>query len=407
MNQSRKAAHSSRLLKKTHMLRCRSIASPLDLFEQPARGFFQQPPRTGRSAIRLSCRLRASVFLRHRLIGNALLLIGMAVRMLFGAEAGAASLQSPRSSMTQAEVILAQASPRASRPLRVAYLSTSATMASLWMAKEIGGFAKEGVEVEVLSMASSVAIPALIANEIDAVQVSAAPVITASLRGHDVVFVAGLLNTMIWDFYARPEIKSPEQLKGKLVGTDRPATPVAYGTLVALKKMGLTPKDVQLFPLGSSAQVVAALHSGQIIGGLGAPPASFVLERAGFRSMVNLLDVPYQNVGIVVRRSRMDELGSRLVPLLRSVRAGIDRYYSDKPFAMKAIGKYTKEADAGVLDKTYEFYRRAGFRRELVISEPGVQGILDFLSESIPEAKKATPGQFFDDRFVRQVNSGK
>jgi NitT/TauT family transport system substrate-binding protein len=367
----------------------------------------EAPPRTGRSAIRLSYGLRAAVFSRHRLIKNALLLTGIAVRMLFGAEAGAASLQSLPSSMTQAQVTVAQASPGASRPLRVAYLSTSATMASLWMAKEIGGFEKEGVQVEVLSMASSVAIPALIANEIDAVQVSAAPVITASLRGHDVVFVAGLLNTMIWDFYARPEIKSPEQLKGKLIGTDRPATPVAYGTLVALKKMGLARKDVQLFPLGSSAQVVAALHSGQIIGGLGAPPASFVLERAGFRSMVNLLDVPYQNVGIVVRRSRMDELGPLLVPLLRSVRAGIDRYYSDKAFAMKVIGKYTKEADADVLDKTYEFYRRAGFRRELVISEPGVQGILNFLSETIPEAKKATPGQFFDDRFVRQVNSGK
>jgi NitT/TauT family transport system substrate-binding protein len=364
-------------------------------------------PGTRPTAVRLSRGLRASVFSRHRLFGNALLLIGMAVRLLFSAEAGAASLLWVPSSMTQAEVTLAQSSPRPSRPLRVAYLSTSATMASLWMAKEIGGFAKEGVEVEVLSMASSVAIPALIANEIDAVQVSAAPVITASLRGHDVVFVAGLLNTMIWDFYAQPEIKSPEQLKGKLIGTDRPATPVAYGTLVALKKMGLTPKDVQLFPLGSSAQVVAALHSGQIIGGLGAPPASFVLERAGFRSIVNLLDIPYQNVGIVVRRSRMDELGSRLVPLLRSVRAGIDRYYSDKAFAMKVIGKYTKEADADVLNKTYEFYRRAGFRRELVISEPGVQGILDFLSETIPEAKKAAPAQFFDDRFVRQVNSGR
>src|SRR5687767_15090469 len=289
-------------------------------------------PRTGRTAIRLSCGLRASVFLRHRLIGNALLLIGMAVRMLFGAEAGAASLQSLPSSMTQAEVTLAQASPRASRPLRVAYLSTSATMASLWMAKEIGGFDKEGVEVEVLSMASSVAIPALIANEIDAVQVSAAPVITASLRGHDVVFVAGLLNTMIWDFYARPEIKSAEQLKGKVIGTDRPATPIAYGTLVALKKVGLSPKDVQLFPIGSSAQVVAALHAGQVAGGIASPPASFQLDRMGFRTLTSLLDVPYQNVGIVIKRSRFDELKDRLLPLLRALRAGIDRYYSDKPF---------------------------------------------------------------------------
>jgi ABC-type nitrate/sulfonate/bicarbonate transport system substrate-binding protein len=366
------------------------------------------PPRAPRNTVNGSYRFITSAFLRHRLSRSAILILGIVIKMFFTAEAGAASsLRSPLSPSTQPEATLAQVSPRASRPLRVAYLSTSATMASLWMAKEIGGFAKENIDVEVLSMASSVAIPALIANEIDAVQVSAAPVITASLRGHDVVFVAGLLNTMIWDFYARPEIKSAEQLKGKVIGTDRPATPVAYGTLVALKKMGLTPKDVQLFPLGSSAQVVAALHSGQIVGGVGAPPASFLLERAGFRSMVNLLDVPYQNVGIVVRRSRMEELGTRLVPLLRSIRTGIDRYYSDKGFAMKVIGRYTKETDADVLDKTYEFYRRAGFRRELVTSEPGIQGILDFLSETIPEAKKAVPAQFFDDRFVRQANSGK
>jgi len=212
---------------------------------------------------------------------------------------------------------------------------------------------------------------------------------------------------MIWDFYVRPEIKSIEQLKGKIVGTDRPATPVRYGTMVALKKMGLTPKDVQLFPLGSSPQIVAAFYAGQIAGGVGSPPASFQMERAGFRSVVSLLDVPYQNVGIVVRRNRMDELGPRLVPLLRSIRAGIERFYADKPFTVKVIGKYTKESDQEVLDRTYEFYKKAGFRREMVTSEPGLQGMLDFLSETIPEAKTAKPAQFFDDRFLRQVNSGK
>jgi ABC-type nitrate/sulfonate/bicarbonate transport system substrate-binding protein len=256
-------------------------------------------------------------------------------------------------------------------------------------------------------MSSSLALPALIANELDAIQISAAPVITASLRGHDVVFVAGLLNTMIWNFYAKPEIKTAEQLKGKVIGTDRPGTPVAYGTLVALKKMGLGPKDVQLRPLGSSVQIVQALHSGQLLAGVASPPASFQLERVGFRSMVSLLDVPYQNVGIVARRSRMDELGGRLVPLLRSIRAGIDRYYNDKLFAMKVLSKYTRETDGEFLDRSYEFYKRAGFRRELLTSEPGLQGILDFLSETIPEARQAKPAQFFDDRFVRQVNSGK
>ena len=60
-----------------------------------------------------------------------------------------------------------------------------------------------------------------------------------------------------------------------------------------------------------------------------------------------------------------------------------------------------------VLDRTYEFYKKAGFRREMMTSEPGLQGMLDFLAETIQEAKSAKPSQFFDGRFVRQVNSGK
>ena len=309
--------------------------------------------------------------------------------------------------LTLAIVAASETRAAAARPLRIAYLFTSGTMASMWMAKETGGFAKEGVDVEMISMSSILALPALIANEVDVIQISAVPLINASLRGFDPVFVAGLLNTMIWDLYAKPEIKSAEQLKGKIVGTERPGSPVAYGTLVALRKLGLTAKDVQLRILGGSAQITAALQTGQISAGVAAPPVSFLLDRNGFHSMTTTLDQPYQNVGVVVRRGRMDELAGRLVPLLHSVRAGIERYYSDKAFTMKVIAKYTKENDPDIIDRTYEFYRKAGFRRELVISEPGVQGILDFLSETIPEAKKASPAQFFDDRFVRQLNSGR
>jgi len=301
-----------------------------------------------------------------------------------------------------------EARAAAARPLRIAFLLTSGTMASLWMAKETGAFAREGLEVEMISMGSTLALPALIANEVDVIQVSAAPVITASLRGFDVVFIAGMLNTMIWDLYARPEIKNAEQLRGKIVGTDRPGSPVAYGTLVALRKLGLSSRDVQLRPFGGgSVQVVSALQSGQIAAGAAAPPISFHIERSGFHSLASTLDQPYQNVGLVIRRGRINELTPRLVPLLRSVREGIDRFYADKPFTLKVIPKYTRDNDPDIIERTYEFYRKAGFRRELMISEPGMQGMLNFLSESIPEAKKAEPAQFFDDRFVRQLNSGK
>jgi len=86
----------------------------------------------------------------------------------------------------------------AARPLRIAFLFTSGTMASLWMAKESGGFAREGLEVEMVSMSSALAMPALIANEVDVIQVSAVPVITASLRGFDVVFILDSAVKISW-----------------------------------------------------------------------------------------------------------------------------------------------------------------------------------------------------------------
>src|SRR5512138_3405970 len=109
-----------------------------------------------------------------------------------------------------ATMMLNEARAAAQRPLRIAFLFTSGTMASMWMAKETGAFAKEGLDVEMISMSSTLALPALLANEVDAIQISAVPLINASLRGFDPVFVAGMLNTMVWDLYARPEIKSPE-----------------------------------------------------------------------------------------------------------------------------------------------------------------------------------------------------
>lgn len=293
------------------------------------------------------------------------------------------------------------------RPLRIAFLFTSGTMASLWMAKETGAFAKEGLDVEMISMGSALALPALIANEVDVIQVSAVPVITASLRGFDVVYIAGMLNTMVWDIYARPEIKNAEQLRGKIVGTERAGTPVSYGTQVALRKLGLTAKDVQLRPFGGTIQIAAALQTGQVAAGTVGPPISFQVERAGFRSLATTIDQPYQNVGLVIRKSRMEELAPRLVPLLRAVRVGIDRYYSDKAFSLKVIPKYTRDTDPDIIDRTYEFYRKAGFKRELIISEAGMQGVLDLMSETTPETKKASPAQFFDDRFVRQLNSAR
>src|SRR5258708_26175105 len=62
--------------------------------------------------------------------------------------------------LTFAIVSVSKTHAAAARPLRIAYLFTSGTMASMWMAKESGGFAQEGLDFEKIFISSGLAPPA-------------------------------------------------------------------------------------------------------------------------------------------------------------------------------------------------------------------------------------------------------
>ena len=96
-----------------------------------------------KAALGRESRSGAPGFLRQRIFYAVIIIAAIAAKMLSAADAGAASSSHSLLSATQRQTLtLAQLSPRG-RPLRVAYLSTSATMASVWMGKESGAFAKE------------------------------------------------------------------------------------------------------------------------------------------------------------------------------------------------------------------------------------------------------------------------
>ena len=124
------------------------------------------------------------------------------------------------------------------------------------------------------------------------------------------------------------------------------------------------------------------------------------MERSGFHSLVSLLDVPYQNVGLVVRRSRLDELAGRMPSLLRAVRQGIERYYADKPFAMKVIGKYTKTSNAEDLENSYQTFRSA-WEQNPAVPAAAVQTMLNFATH--PAAKSAKPEALIDNSVLAEI----
>lgn len=305
-------------------------------------------------------------------------------------------------------LVVTRAAVAAEKPekLRIAYITISGSMAAVWTAAASGEFQKEGLEVELVYVQANAAIAAVLAGEVDAVEISAPGIVPVVLAGGNLTMIAGLLNKMIYSLHAQKEIKTAAQLRGKVVGTDRIGSPGNYGVRTTLVKLGLNPDtDVQLLAVGGLENRWPGLVSRQIAAAGLTPPVTFKADAQGFTKLTDTYDLPYQNVGLIVRKNEVEKRSEVWVRLLRAVRRGIDVWYENPQFAKAVLAKYTKETDPVMLDKTYDFFtKQAGFNRDLTFTDRGFEQILQFLGRTIlPAAKDAAVNQFYDTRIIDKL----
>jgi ABC-type nitrate/sulfonate/bicarbonate transport system substrate-binding protein len=297
--------------------------------------------------------------------------------------------------------------PKAPIRLRISYSSPIGVMAPLWMAAESGAFKREALDVEMVLVEGRAAIAALIAKEVDAVQISMPAIVPAAIAGGDITMIAGLLTKMIFSLHAQKDIKNAEQLRGKVFGSDRVGTPSDYGGRMALPLLGLKPEVdfASVLRIGGTNFLWPSLLAGQIAAAPLTPPQSFTADALGFTRLVNTYHLPYQNIGIVVRKSEVEAKAEAWLRLLRAMREGIKRWYDDPKLARHVLTKYTKEKDPDKLQKTYEFFsKQAGFSDDLQITDEGTQQILNFLGSTVlPAAKGTSPKQFYDTRILDRL----
>jgi len=290
--------------------------------------------------------------------------------------------------------------------LTVVYVVTAATQSCLWMADEIGAFDKYNTKVNLKFIESAVAVKALVAKEVEVVMQSATAIINANLNGNaDLTYVGSVSNHPQGEVVAEASIKTPADLKGKIIGTDKPGTTTDYYTKLALKLMGMQPTDVQFRPIGSGDIVLQALLSGQLPAGTMTPPQSFAAEAKGFNVLQTTFKEEYQGNGAIVQRARMNELAPALKGFLAGVRDGVKAFNEQPDKAKQIIAKYAKIDDPQVLERTYQFHQTSNpFSKDLHPTLPGIQAMLDFLAENgLPEAKNAKPEQFVDLTLLNQL----
>ena len=122
--------------------------------------------------------------------------------------------------------------------------------------------------------------------------------------------IAGGNVTLDYWMLSRPEIKTPEQLKGGAVAISRFGSAPDFIVRYALQRMGLTPvKDVAILQVGSLTERLAAMETKRVQATVLAPPAMYQAQTRGFNILADIaaLGLPYQATGIATTRTFIRE----------------------------------------------------------------------------------------------------
>src|SRR5574341_2458063 len=172
------------------------------------------------------------------------------------------------------------------QPIKLGYAALVAGQAAAWIAKEAGYLSKHGIEAELIYIPATTATQALVAGEIQLAQVTGVSTAGAILSGAEVRIIASVQNKLAGSSYARPEIKSPEQLKGKRLGISRFGALSDTAAAIFLERHGLRRgTDVAIIQLGGLPEIIPALDRDAIQAGFANPPQTSQARQLGMKEL--------------------------------------------------------------------------------------------------------------------------
>jgi NitT/TauT family transport system substrate-binding protein len=272
---------------------------------------------------------------------------------------------------------------------------STAIHALLWLAYEKKLFQKYGLEGEYLALESGTpAMQALLANELQIVFTTGALAITANLQGADTTIIAGGINFIPNKLLVRPDIKTPEGLKGKRIAISRFGSASDYATQVALEKLGVNPKDVTIVQTGGNMTRLAALSQGTVHATLLSEPHTTIgMREFKLNSLIDLAEsgVAFPQNCFIVKRSYFEANRPKIVNAMKAI---IESYFilrKDKPLALGLIKKYGRVSDEDA-SLGYDYYLAKYGDGVLVLPDrKGLEFILAQVSATNPKAKGHTP----------------
>jgi ABC-type nitrate/sulfonate/bicarbonate transport system substrate-binding protein len=228
------------------------------------------------------------------------------------------------------------------------------------VAVDKGFFEREGLQVRLITMRTSLITPALMQGDLD--YTAALPSISGpALNGLPIKFVGVVSKGTGYAIVSKPEIQNVQGLKGRKFGINSFGASDDYTVYTFLSKSGLDPtRDITLLSIGGTSARFAALTAGVVDAAAVSSPFEYKAEQSGLRILVSFKEtaehVKLSNAGLAATQAKMARDGSQIVRALRALRAAA-LFIREQPAASVDLLAKTLHLNRALADKLYPVYR--------------------------------------------------
>jgi len=298
--------------------------------------------------------------------------------------------------------------------VRVGLSSVTGIMGSIWVAEEKKIFQKYGIEPEVIIIGGGGArgVSALIAGDIQFSTGAGDAFVRASLKGADVVMAASIVTKGLQRVMTRPELKTPEDLKGKKIAITRFGSASHRVLRIMLERWGIRPDELQAIQVGSSPAMLVNLDKGAVDAAILSMPSFFVAADKGYRVFADLgeMDIYSLQNALSSTKQYLQMHRDVAVRFIKAYVEGVAYYKKHKQETLEVLRKKLRidsgqKADLRYLESSYELLAKKYYAPVPYPSVKGVESILEFLAEEDPKIKKPNAKLFINDSIVREIEA--
>jgi len=293
--------------------------------------------------------------------------------------------------------------------LEVVYSSIGGSGIPLWIAQDKGFFERNGLDTRLIYIGGGrIVAQSFAAGQIKVAIMAGPAMVSANLAGLNLRMVAGLVNTSTYSLFVKPNIGSPQELKGKRFGMGSFGSSPDFMMRQIFRRLGLDPeKDVTILQLGGGGDLVrlAALKAGSVDGALLSPPLTALARDAGFRALItpqNLV-IPYQQTGVATTKDFIDKNRDTVRRFVKAMIEAVHFYKTHKEESLAVVAKNLKTNDRAALEESYQEFAVKLHPRKPYPTLEGMALILDTQrTKNTPTSVRAE--DFVDMSFVKELD---